>query len=106
MSGKVEKSWSTGEYGTTVSVKKFAGRRSLYLVWHDPNAPAGEKRTKDGTVVSRRGNLRKESLGHSDWDAAKREAKRIQRELEAALEAKRTGTLTLTALFEKYEAGV
>jgi hypothetical protein len=106
MSGKVEKSWSTGEYGATVSVKKFAGRRSLYLVWYDPKAPAGEKRAKDGTVVSRRGNLRKESLGHADWDAAKRKAKHIQRELEAALEAQHTGTLTLTALFEKYEAAV
>jgi hypothetical protein len=106
MSGKVEKSWSTGDYGTTVSVKKFAGRRSLYLVWYDPTAPAGGKRMPDGTVVTRSGNLRKESLGHADWDVAKREAKRIQRELEAALETEQTGTLTLAALFEKYEAGV
>ena len=47
--------------------------------------------------------MRKES----DWTAAKREAKRIQRELEAALEANQTGeVLTLTALFERYEAAV
>jgi hypothetical protein len=106
MSGKVEKSWSIGAYGVTVSVKKFAGRQPLYLVWYDPSAPAGSRRMPDGTVVARYGNARKESLGHSDWDTAKRDATRIQRELELALEARQVGALTLTDLFERYEVAV
>src|SRR5262245_36904547 len=84
-----QRSESFGEHGAKVRLFTRGPRRRCWLRWED---------------ASKRGGRAYKNLGHSDWEAARGQARRVALELATMLDAEARGVLTMGGLFARYEA--